>query len=100
MYDELYHHGILGQKWGVRRFQNYDGTLTNKGKNRSTRYYKKALNRVDKGIAEERRDYGDERSVAIKLRRKSDRLLTKAGNVIDTNPNKADRYYSKIDKLE
>ncbi len=26
--DELYHHGIKGQKWGVRRFQNPDGTLT------------------------------------------------------------------------
>ena len=28
---ELYHHGILGQKWGVRRYQNYDGTYTRKG---------------------------------------------------------------------
>ena len=31
---ELYHHGIKGQKWGVRRFQKEDGTLTAKGKER------------------------------------------------------------------
>lgn len=29
--DELYHHGVKGQKWGVRRYQNYDGTLTQEG---------------------------------------------------------------------
>lgn len=29
---ELYHHGILGQKWGVRRYQNKDGTLTAEGR--------------------------------------------------------------------
>ena len=34
MNDELYHHGILGQKWGVRRFQNKDGSLTSSGKTR------------------------------------------------------------------
>ena len=32
--DELYHHGIKGQKWGVRRFRNEDGSLTNDGKER------------------------------------------------------------------
>lgn len=31
---ELYHHGIFGQRWGVRRFQNKDGTLTAEGKKR------------------------------------------------------------------
>lgn len=34
--NELYHHGIKGQRWGVRRFQNKDGTLTNMGRNRRT----------------------------------------------------------------
>ncbi len=34
MENELYHHGIKGQRWGVRRFRNEDGTLTNAGKRR------------------------------------------------------------------
>lgn len=48
-YGELYHHGILGQKWGVRRYQNEDGTLTDEGKIR----YGKNLSSKEKGSDKE-----------------------------------------------
>ena len=35
--DELYHHGILGQRWGFRRYQNPDGTLTPAGRRRANK---------------------------------------------------------------
>ena len=48
MEHQLYHHGIIGQKWGVRRFQNSDGSYTSEGKKRygkdkSSKNKKKAI---------------------------------------------------------
>ena len=36
---ELYHDGIKGMKWGIRRYQNYDGTLTEEGRHRYNKNY-------------------------------------------------------------
>lgn len=42
--NTLAHHGIKGQKWGVRRYQNYDGSLTPEGKERYTKNNKVSMN--------------------------------------------------------
>lgn len=46
----LAHHGILGMKWGVRRYQNEDGTLTEAGKLRSRKLQDKALKNYNKSL--------------------------------------------------
>lgn len=62
MYDELRHHGILGQKWGIRRYQNSDGSLTTAGKKRyhsnslSAYIAKKKNQKVDKGFNDWKRN--------------------------------------------
>ena len=35
--SSLYHHGVKGQKWGVRRYRNKDGSLTSAGKKKASK---------------------------------------------------------------
>ena len=47
----LQHHGIKGQRWGVRRFQNADGSLTPAGKKRARKEYEKAVKEATSKLA-------------------------------------------------
>jgi hypothetical protein len=42
--SELYHYGIIGQKWGIRRYQNPDGSLTQAGRERYAKEFIKKYN--------------------------------------------------------
>lgn len=76
----LEHHGILGMKWGVRRFQNPDGSLTAAGKKRQERFEareaKKAISKkTDEAHGKDPRKMSDEEIRTNKARIQAEREL-------------------------
>lgn len=51
--EYLYHHGIPGQKWGIRRYQNKDGSLTPAGRKRAAKLEDKYKQITGKNIKKE-----------------------------------------------
>lgn len=83
--DELYHHGVKGQRWGIRKYQNPDGSLTAAGKARynvkeAKRDYKQTLKRARNGWGIK----GIERSTKARKELENKRL-----NYIDAKAKKA-----------
>lgn len=81
--DSLTHYGVLGMKWGIRRYQNKDGTLTSAGKQRyqyeslSTKYHAKRAQRLQNKIDSSEKSGKNDSSRIEKLTRKRDRQLDK-----------------------
>lgn len=61
MANDLYlqHYGVKGMKWGIRRYQNKDGTLTNAGKRRARKQEAKELRKQRKSDMKNRRYLSD-----------------------------------------
>ena len=51
--DELYHYGTKGQKWGMRRYQNPDGSLTPAGRARYQKDLVKSMKTMNDGQIQE-----------------------------------------------
>lgn len=73
--NELYHHGIKGQRWGIRRYQNEDGTLTPEGRKHYGIEGLDSSRRNFKSSSQAKREYIKESKELNKKLRKGNRKL-------------------------
>ena len=94
--DSISHHGILGQKWGVRRFQDKSGRLTAEGRNHLKYVYLKSVAKAKTALGLTRKKTKAETEDELKndVKRKNSKQLAE----IENNIFKDDKDYLKFKK--
>lgn len=115
--NELYHHGVIGMHWGIRRYQNKDGSLTSAGKQHYTKHPNSLNRKLKKQIRQERKrqygsgnqwiqtnDIGPKSKKAVEKQLRDQERITKAAEkdidrIEKKYQNDPDRMQDEIDKL-
>lgn len=79
---DLMHYGILGMKWGVRRYQNADGSLTAAGQKRYNKFKSNETERFSKA------DNGSSDDYILKKGQKLNRVIS----ILDLEPDEIEKY--------
>ena len=93
-YEELYHWGIKGMKWGVRRYQNNDGTLTSEGKKRK----QSKIDKIDK--KSKRENWSDDAKTAAEIKTKNIKQMSNAELRKINERIQLEKQYSQLTKKE